>query len=119
MTEPQSEQEHGRVETTEQESLYGLTLYLVENVRQALAEKRPEDIAGFLEPLHAADAADLLEALTPDEARKLIVEPAGAAGLAALLEGRIPLRPDARVVVVLSGGNMDTDALTRTERPDV
>lgn len=40
------------------------------------------------------------------ERGKLLVEPAGAAGLAALLAGRV--RPDgAPVVVVLSGGNVD------------
>ena len=43
---------------------------------------------------------------------KLIVEPAGAAGLAALLCRRIPVTSAASVGVILSGGNMDTDALT-------
>ncbi|MEQ8331140.1 MAG: threonine/serine dehydratase [Longimicrobiales bacterium] len=47
------------------------------------------------------------------ERTKLLVEPGGAAGLAALLEGRIPLAADAPVVVVLSGGNVDMDLLGR------
>ena len=38
---------------------------------------------------------------------KQVVEPAGAAGLAALLTGRIPVRAGERVCVVLSGGNLD------------
>ena len=36
---------------------------------------------------------------------KLVVEPSGALGLAALLSGRVPAR--GRVGVVLSGGNID------------
>ncbi|MGD8328598.1 MAG: threonine/serine dehydratase [Acidobacteriota bacterium] len=38
---------------------------------------------------------------------KLLVEPAGAAATAALLEGLVPLPAGARVAVVLSGGNVD------------
>lgn len=41
------------------------------------------------------------------ERTKLLTEPAGAAGLAALLAGRIELSGEAPVVVVLSGGNVD------------
>jgi len=39
---------------------------------------------------------------------KLVVEPGGAVGLAALLAGRIDAR-DKNVVIVLSGGNVDAD----------
>ena len=39
---------------------------------------------------------------------KLVVEPGGAVGLAALLSGRIDAR-DKNVVIVLSGGNVDAD----------
>jgi threonine dehydratase len=38
---------------------------------------------------------------------KLVVEPAGAAPVAALLEGKIPVKPGEKVVAVLSGGNID------------
>jgi threonine dehydratase len=41
------------------------------------------------------------------ERLKQVVEPAGAAALAALLAGRIPIRDGERVCVVLSGGNLD------------
>jgi threonine dehydratase len=47
------------------------------------------------------------------ERTKLLAEPAGAAGLAALLEGRIRLPGDAPVVVVVSGGNVDLGLLGR------
>jgi threonine dehydratase len=42
---------------------------------------------------------------------KLAVEPAGAAGLAALVSGAVRPRVDGRVVVVLSGGNLDMQRL--------
>lgn len=45
------------------------------------------------------------------ERLKQALEPAGAAGLAALLAGRIPVRPGERVCVVLSGGNVDVSRL--------
>jgi threonine dehydratase len=45
------------------------------------------------------------------ERMKQVVEPAGAAALAALLYGRIPLRPRDRVAAVLSGGNVDVTRL--------
>ncbi|HEX9638982.1 MAG TPA: threonine/serine dehydratase [Acidobacteriota bacterium] len=41
------------------------------------------------------------------ERAKLVVEPAGAAGVAALLSKALPLAPGNRVAVVLSGGNLD------------
>jgi threonine dehydratase len=43
---------------------------------------------------------------------KLLVEPAGAAGVAALLNGKIPLEPTDTVVALLSGGNIDLHRLT-------
>lgn len=45
------------------------------------------------------------------ERLKQSLEPAGAAALAALLTGRIPVRAGERVCVVLSGGNVDTTRL--------
>lgn len=45
------------------------------------------------------------------ERTKLLVEPAGAAGLAALLQGRIPFEREAPVTVLLSGGNVDVGRL--------
>jgi threonine dehydratase len=42
---------------------------------------------------------------------KIVAEPAGAAALAALLTGKLPLSADAKVAVVVSGGNIDLDRL--------
>lgn len=41
------------------------------------------------------------------ERLKQVLEPAGAAGLAALLAGRVPYRAGERIAVVLSGGNVE------------
>ena len=45
------------------------------------------------------------------ERMKLLVEPAGAAALAALMNGRIPVESGTRVAVILSGGNVDVQRL--------
>jgi len=45
------------------------------------------------------------------ERMKQVVEPAGAAALAALLYGRVPLRAGDRVCAILSGGNVAIDRL--------
>jgi threonine dehydratase len=44
------------------------------------------------------------------EVMKLLVEPSGAVGYAAVLEGRVPAT-NARIGVILSGGNLDLDRL--------
>ena len=45
------------------------------------------------------------------ERTKQVLEPAGAAALAAVLAGRIPIRDGERVAVVLSGGNVEVERL--------
>ena len=45
------------------------------------------------------------------ERLKQVLEPAGAAALAAALAGRVPIRDGERVAVVLSGGNVEVDRL--------
>ena len=64
-----------------------------------------DDVITIDEPVILAGLRFALERL------KQVLEPAGAAGLAALLAGRIPIRPGERVCVVLSGGNVDVTRL--------
>ncbi len=45
------------------------------------------------------------------ETAKLVVEPAGAVGVAALLGGKVSLPPGTSVVPILSGGNVDPNLL--------
>ena len=72
MTEPKTEPGQTPAEG-EDEGLYGLTLYLVRRVREALQEDDVSAIEGLIEPLHPADTADLIEALSVEE-RRLIVD---------------------------------------------
>ena len=52
------------------------------------------------------------------ERAKLLVEPSGAVGVAALLDGRIPLAREDTVVALLSGGNTSLQCCeSRTEAP--
>jgi threonine dehydratase len=57
------------------------------------------------------DAAILAALRLILERTKQVVEPAGAAGVAALLTGAIPVKAGERVCVVLSGGNVDLSRL--------
>ena len=50
------------------------------------------------------------------ERRKLVVEGAGAVGVAALLSGRIPARETGATVIVLSGGNVGAGLLGEVAR---
>ena len=52
------------------------------------------------------DAVDRAIALLAERC-KLVVEPAGAATVAAVIEGKVPLKGSEKVVAVLSGGNID------------
>jgi threonine dehydratase len=47
------------------------------------------------------------------EREKTVVEGAGAVPLAALMSGRIAVRPDERVVGILCGGNIDVNMISR------
>ena len=50
------------------------------------------------------------------ERTKQVLEPAGAAALAAVLAGRVPIRDGERVAVMLSGGNVEIGRLGRAAR---
>jgi len=68
----------------------------------------------FVDRVVLVDDAAILQALrTIVERAKLAAEPAGAAGLAALLTGAVTLPPGSRVVCVVSGGNLAPDTLRR------
>jgi threonine dehydratase len=63
----------------------------------------------YLDGLIIIDDATILAGMRfAMERMKQVLEPAGAAALAALLFGRIPLRAGDRVCVVASGGNVET-----------
>ncbi|MGH8873849.1 MAG: pyridoxal-phosphate dependent enzyme, partial [Acidimicrobiia bacterium] len=65
-------------------------------------------LEALVDDLVSVDDAQTTAALTLIlERSKLMVEPAGAVGVAALLEGALPPKVPDPVVVVLSGGNID------------
>ena len=69
-------------------------------------------IERYLEDIVLLDDATILAGLRFSiERLKQVVEPAGAAALAAVLAGRIPIRAGERVAVVLSGGNVAVERL--------
>jgi threonine dehydratase len=47
---------------------------------------------------------------------KIVIEPSAAVPLAAIIEGRLDVR-GLRVALILSGGNVDLDALPWLPRP--
>ena len=53
------------------------------------------------------DATILMGVRFAAERMKQVLEPAGGAALAAVLAGRLPIRPGERVCVLLSGGNVE------------
>src|SRR5690348_15045864 len=67
------DEDRPRVETADEEELYGPSEELLENVSAALAEADIPQVEELIEDLHPADVADLIEHLNPEE-RKLFVE---------------------------------------------
>ncbi len=78
-----------------------------------IAGRLATDIAKrYLEDVIVIDDATILAGLRFSVERlKQVVEPAGAAALAALLAGAVPLRGGDRVCVILSGGNVAVERL--------
>src|SRR5690606_5360849 len=90
-----------------------LALERVESVADGLWCRRPGDLCfahvqRFVDEIVRVEDPEILAALVLlGERAKLIVEPSGAAAVAAGLAGRLPgLGPGARVVFVLTGGNV-------------
>jgi threonine dehydratase len=68
--------------------------------------------ARYLDDIVILDDATILAGLRfAAERMKQVLEPAGAAALAAVLHGRIPIRDGERVCVIASGGNVERSRL--------
>lgn len=86
---------------------------LVATIADGIAVSKP----GILNFAIVRDAVDAVVTVTEDdiarallvllERAKLVVEPAGAAGVAAILAGLVPADDEGSVVAILSGGNID------------
>jgi threonine dehydratase len=94
------------------------TLAVAHTIADGIAVKRPGDLTFRLIQEYVDDVVTVADhdisraILLFLEKSKLVVEGAGAAALAALLSGRIPLKGE-RVGVVVSGGNIDVSLLSR------
>jgi threonine dehydratase len=87
-----------------------------------IADGLAAPMAGDLPFLHVSEQVSDVVTVSDDAIRravamllantKLLVEPAGAAGVAALLEGRVPLRGPGPAIAILCGGNLDLSRLT-------
>jgi threonine dehydratase len=96
-----------------------LTAAAAQTIADGIAVKRP---GALTLPIIREHVAQIVEVSEDDIARaivhcvqraKLVVEGAGAAGLAALLSGQITLEPNETACVLLCGGNIDGNLLSR------
>lgn len=94
-----------------------ITLDKIETVADGLAapfsaETTQTIIAALVDDVIVLTDAEILDAMRLIlERAKVLVEPAGAAGVAALLTGKAGLAPETHVVATLSGGNIDAGRL--------
>lgn len=91
-------------------------------IADGIAVKTPGEITGplveaLVDDLVAVDEDSIAEAMVLLLDRvNLVVEGAGAVGLAALLRGLVPAPASGSTVLVLSGGNVDTGLLAQIAR---
>jgi threonine dehydratase len=90
-----------------------VTIPLPNTIADALQTTHPAErtlalVAAHAEGIETVSDLELRRAMYLLATRmKLVVEPGGAAGFAALLHGKIPQTTGRRVGVILSGGNVD------------
>jgi len=91
-------------------------------IADGIAVKRPGEltlslIERWVDEVVAVEEDEVAEAMVfLLERAKLVVEGAGAVGVAALLSGRVPSSPPGTTVVILSGGNVDAGLLAEVAR---
>lgn len=91
----------------------------------ALESPCPGELTFPIIQAHVSDMAVVSDAEVAEALRyafstlKLVVEPGGSAGLAALLAGKLPTAGLDSVAIVLSGGNVDPDQYARILRGEL
>jgi threonine dehydratase len=96
-----------------------VTLERVDTIADGIAVKQVSPLTlahaqAFIDDIVTVDDEEISRALVLLlERAKAVVEPAGAAALAAVLAGRVGGVPGSPVAVILSGGNVDPALLTR------
>lgn len=96
-----------------------VSVLVAQTIADGIAVKRPGELTL---PLIQQYVDQVLEVTDDEIARgiahcaqnlKLVVEGAGAAGMGAILAGKVPLQPGQTVATVLCGGNIDGNLLSR------
>ncbi|AKQ64117.1 Threonine dehydratase [Myxococcus hansupus] len=88
-------------------------------IADGIAVKRVGDLTfpmvrKYVDDVVAVDEEEIAAAiLTLLEQEKSVVEGAGAVGLAALLSGEVPMAKGKRTAIILSGGNIDMNVISR------
>src|SRR3954453_21724047 len=99
-----------------------VTLDAALTIADGIAVKRPgpltlELLREWVDEVVTVPEDDVAEAMVLlMEKAKLVVEGAGAVGVAALLGGQVAAAPEGTTVVVLSGGNVDVELLASVAR---
>jgi threonine dehydratase len=94
----------------------------VPTIADGIAVKRPGEltlplIERFVDAVEVVTDDEIAEAMVLLLAEaKVVVEGAGAAGVAAVLAGRVPARASGTTAIVLSGGNVDATVLAAVVR---
>jgi threonine dehydratase len=103
-----------------------VTLDAVHTIADGLKPVRPGDLTfahtrDLVDDVVTLSDASIRSAVLWCYGRRLVVEPSGAAAVAALLSGRVPASAGGETVAVLSGGNLDPELLeswmAEAERP--
>ncbi len=99
-----------------------VTVTSATTIADGIAVKRPGDLTlavmeEFVDGNVIVDEDEVAEAMAfLLERTKLVVEGAGAVGVAALLAGRVPVHGEGTTVIVLSGGNVGAGLLAEVTR---
>ena len=89
-----------------------ITLEKVVTIADGLKPVRPGDLTfahvrEHVDDIVLVDDESIRRAVIWCYGQRLVVEPSGAATVAALLSGRVEMEPDGETCAVLSGGNLD------------
>lgn len=93
-----------------------VTLSSIDTIADGLKPVRPGDLTfahvkELVDDVVTVTDQSIRDAVLWSYRRRLVVEPSGAATLAGLLGGRVPLPDSGETIAVLSGGNLDPDLL--------
>jgi len=96
-----------------------VTLATAATIADGIAVKTPGELTfryceQYLDGILTVEEDDIAKAILHFlEKGKIVSEGAGAAGVAAMLSGKLPLLPDRATVAILSGGNIDVTMIAR------